>query len=234
MFENLNKRVRKKLTKFFDTSTFDVNSKNLLKQSFFIKTTKTSFTIIDINDFVTKFVDNTLIDQENFSQFKFNIDNIIENLSRIIQSTSTITFENLSQIFRININFQFIDDLIYHIHENNEYDIDESRLCISKSRQKDVFKITHDDNAHVDQHRAYRRLIKIVYIFKMSRKFRLYLRYYSTCQFNQIKRHNFYEKLTSIFTSILSFHIIVMNYIFALFEMNDMNVMFIMTNKTIH
>ena len=34
---------------------------------------------------------------------------------------------------RIDIDFQFIDELIYHIHEENDYDIDESRLCISKN-----------------------------------------------------------------------------------------------------
>ena len=50
----------------------------------------------------------------------------------------------------------------------------------------------------------------------ISRKLRLYLLHYSLCQFNQTKRHNFYDKLTFIFTSSLLFRTIIMNFIFVL------------------
>lgn len=249
MLESLNERVTQKhkksnLKKSFDTQLSTIMSAELtssLIASFAIDAIE--FDFIDSSesfdkqksfDSVAENLSQTSrisVTSKSLSQIEENIDNVTESLSRIVRSTSIMISKNLLQISRIDIDFQLIDDLIYHIHENNDYDIDESRLCISKNCQKEIFKIAHDDNAHVDHHRVYRRLIEIVYMFDMSRKLCLYLRHCLACQLNQIKRHNSYEKLTSIFTSTLSFHIIAMNYILTLFEMKDLDVMLIMTNK---
>ena len=54
-----------------------------------------------------------------------------------------------------SIDFQFIDNLIYHIHENNDQNINESKLCISKNCQQKIFKVIYNDNFHVEQHKIY-------------------------------------------------------------------------------
>ena len=169
------------------------------------------------------------------SQLKF----ISENFSQIVfistKSTIVSKNENFSQIIFVNnensnkraqtreinnrrtkIDFQLIDDLIYYIQKFHEKNVKQSKFCVSKSCQRNVFQITHDNNFHIDYYRAYRKLMKTIYMSIILRKLRLYLRHCSLCQFNQTKRYNFYDELTFIFTSSLSFRTIIMNFIFVL------------------
>ena len=159
-----------------------------------------------------------------------SIDDITQSIVEILSSKSNIDRQN-SNNRRIDIDFQLIDELIYHIHENNDYEFEQSKLCIFETCQQDVFKMTHDDNFHVNHHRVYRRLMKTVYMSTISRKLRLNLRYCFDCQFNQIKRHNSYDELTFIFTSSLFFHTIVMNFILILSIKKNKNTLFNLTNK---
>ena len=132
---------------------------------------------------------------------------------------------------RTGVDFQLIDGLIYHVHEANGHGSGEPRLCISENCQKDVFKVAHDDNFHAGQHRAYRRLVETVYMPSMSRKLRLYLRHCPACQLNQTKRHSPYGELAPISTSPLPFHTIAMDFILALPDIADRDVMLTLTDK---
>ena len=92
-----------------------------------------------------------------------------------------------------DVNFQLIDDLLYHVKKNY------FKFCISKNNIQNVLKLIHDDNSHADYHKIYVKL-KFVYIRKLSRQLNIYIKHCSICQLNQIKRHRFYKKLKSIFT----------------------------------
>ena len=102
----------------------------------------------------------------------------------LIFETSLATIENDASQLKLNsiyiasrIDFQLINKLIYHVKD------DRSRLCISKSCVYNVLKIAHDDNFHVDYHRAYVKLSSI-FIRKLSRKLTIYIKHCSTCQLN--------------------------------------------------
>ena len=77
---------------------------------------------------------------------------------KIFFNTSKIDSFYLS----FDVNFQLIDDLLYHVKKN------QLRLCISKNSIHDVLRLAHDDNSHADYHKAYVKL-KFVYIRKLSR-----------------------------------------------------------------
>ncbi len=110
------------------------------------------------------------------------------------------------------IDFALKNDLIFHIKN------DKKRLCISFICETDIFELAHDQNNHSDHHRVYFKLIDQIYILKLFRKIRLYIKHCSICELNQTKRHSLYEELVSIFNEQISFQIIVMNFILALSE----------------
>ena len=116
-------------------------------------------------------------------QFFISIEFFVSTIEFItaVVFTSAIN-ENLSQnvIFKVkkivtDIDFQLRDELIYHIKKNI------FKLCIFKNCEQKIFKLIHDDCFHVDHHRAYARLIEIVYVHKLFRKFITYIRHCSTC-----------------------------------------------------
>ena len=109
----------------------------------------------------------------------------------------------------INIDFTLKNDFIYHVKNNK-------RFCISASCERAVFELTHDENNHAEYHRVYQQLIITIFMFKLSKKIRQYVKYYSSCQLNQTKRHAIYDELISITTSSISFRIITMNFIIDL------------------
>ena len=107
----------------------------------------------------------------------------------------------------IEIDFQLKKGLIYY--KNN-------RLCIPFSCERNVFEKMHDKNMHVDHHKNYEKLVKSIFIFRMSRKLRQYIKHCFSCELNQIKRHASYEELAPISTPTLSFRKITMNFILIL------------------
>ena len=106
-----------------------------------------------------------------------------------------------------DVNFQFKNELIFYKND---------RLCISFSCEKDIFEKTHDKNMHVDHYKIYKKFNKTMFIFKISKKFRQYIKYCSSCELNQIKQHVSYEELIFISTSTLFFKKIIMNFILIL------------------
>ena len=57
----------------------------------------------------------------------------------------------------------------------------------------------------------------LFYIRKLFRKFQIYIIHCSQCQLNKIIKYSFYDSLRPIQNFAISFHIIIMNFIFALF-----------------
>jgi hypothetical protein len=113
---------------------------------------------------------------------------------------------------KFEIDFHLKNDLIYHLKN------DKKRLCISSFCETDVFKLAHDQNNHFDHHHVYNKLIDHVYILKLFRKIRLYIKHCSVCELNQTKKHLIYEELLSISSEQISFKIIAMNFILTLSE----------------
>ena len=111
------------------------------------------------------------------------------------------------------INFEFHNDLIYYK--------DRKKLCILFNFEKKIFEFAHDSNQHFDAHRCFLRINDTLFIFKLSKKIRVYINHCSDCQFNQTKRHRSYEELMSINSSSISFHTIAINFILAIFENLD-------------
>jgi hypothetical protein len=127
------------------------------------------------------------------------------------------------------IEFERRDDLIYHL---NRF-ISRARLCISKSLMQNIFKMTHDDFAHVDFHRAYVVISETFYIRRLSHYLRHYINYCSQCLLNQTKRHKSYDVLNFISSSKISFHIITMNFVLTLSQSRrkKFDILFTITDK---
>ena len=192
--------------------------------------------IIDVDEIVVRrsiesVASSTIIVlKQSFISIEFFVSTI--EFIIVVVSTSTIN-ESLSQnvILKIkkiatDIDFQLHDELIYHVKK------DIFRLCILSNCEQNVFKLTHDDCFHAEHHRVYARLINVVYVHKLFRKFTIYIRHCSVCQLNQIKRHRFYDELTSFFISSIFFHTLIMNWevIFSI-NKNDFDCIFNVTCK---
>ena len=151
-------------------------------------------------------------------------------------------YKNDDQWFRfkiklkIQINFMNTSDEIEFILKNNHiyfvFEDTTPHLCISWSMKKIIFATTHDENHHCDFHRVYVRISESLYIRHLVKRLRKYIKHCKKCIENQIIRHVFYDELHSIKSIALSFHIIIIDFIFALSEISDdMNSVFITTNK---
>ena len=126
--------------------------------------------------------------------------------------------------FRIDIDFELsLNDLIYYI------DFEYRRLCISNVMKKKIFKLICDNNTYTSIHKYYNRLMKTLFISRLSRKIRRYIKYYSNCQLTQIKQHRSYEELMFIVSSSYFFHIIIMNFVLTLFE--NLNIILTIIDK---
>ncbi len=129
-----------------------------------------------------------------------------------LKTTSKESQDIYEQFTHEDIEFECRDNLIYHLNQSTL----KTRLCISKSLMQDIFKMTHDELAHADFHRAYAAIFETLYIRRLTHYLRRYISYCSKCLLNQIKRHKSYDSLNSISSSKISFHTITMNFILTL------------------
>ncbi len=127
------------------------------------------------------------------------------------------------------IEFKRRDDLIYHLNRATF----KARLCISKSLMQNIFKMTHDDLAHVEFHRAHTIIVETLYIRRLAHYLRQYIEYCSKCLLNQIKRHRSYDVLIFISSSKISFYTITMNFVLTLSQSRQekFDTLLIVTNK---
>ena len=74
--------------------------------------------------------------------------------------------------------------------------------------------------------------MNFIYMRHLSKHLRIYINYYSKCEFNQIKRYKSYKNMIFIDKSKILFHIIIMNFIIAFpLIINDFDNLFTITNK---
>ena len=195
--------------------------------------------IIDYNK--KKIKQNLLIILKNFikrraQKLKISKIIIVKSIIESLKKQSTISnkfldnetkfemlFKKLRK-FQTSIDFELVsNNLIYYI------DIEYRRLCISKIMKKKVFKLIHDDNIYTNIYKYYNQLIKTLFISRLSRKIRRYIKHYFNYQLTQIKRHRLYDKLMFIVSSSYFFHIIIMNFVLTL--SNNLNVVLIVIDK---
>ena len=104
--------------------------------------------------------------------------------------------------------YKIIDDLFYF--DDDKRDL---RLYISTAMKIEVFKLTHNEIRHFDYARTHERLIKRFYIFNIITKLYEFIRYCPYYQLNQTSRYKLYDSLQSIFSSVKSFHILIIDFI---------------------
>lgn len=140
-----------------NAETFN-DSISALKNFFMISTSKK---FVETND-TSQSIETVLI----FRKFMF-VTLINEPISLVISSffndfvsahASSAIISKKNKSIVIEINFKLYENLIYHVKN------DVFKLCISNNCQKNVFKIAHDDNFHVEQNKVYRQLTKTMYI----------------------------------------------------------------------
>lgn len=79
--------------------------------------------------------------------------------------------------------------------------------------RKKNFELVHDRNNHSEFNRIYMKLTQTIHISKMNRKIKQYIKHCFICELHQIKKHASYDELISIESKMISFKIIVMNFI---------------------
>lgn len=131
--------------------------------------------------------------------------NIMTLLSRISKRSASSKGESLP-----GTDFQLLDGLIYMIRDGK------SRLCIPQNCEQRIFQVAHDQNSHAGHHRTYERLMKSVFIPRLSRKLHLYIRHCPPCQLHQTKRHLPYDELMSIPSPDTPMRRLAMDFIVAL------------------
>lgn len=170
----------------------------------------------------------SLIDRYNKKKLQQNLISILTNLKRqILQKTSQKQLSNNSnQIldnynnidkksifkkFRIEIDFELREDLIYYFEDRNRL-----QLYISRTIEKKIFKTIYNNNYYFDYYRCFARIFETLFISRTLNKIRVYIKYCFACQINQTKQHCLYNKLISILIESINFYTIVINYLIEL------------------
>ena len=184
------------------------------------------------NEFWKKIIDtidtNDKLD-ENVAKLSFIREEVITRHSSETNSYFQSRSELEDDAQHTSENSQIFDDnrLIYHINRI----IDERRLCISSSCVKKIFDIAHE-RSHSDFNSCFEIISRFWYIRELTRQLRDYIRHCSECLIMQTRRHKSWENLQSIDSSLVSFHIIILNFILALSETSqDLDCVMFVTNK---
>ena len=89
------------------------------------------------------------------------------------------------------LNFSLRNGLIYFADKLEG----KERLCIPKKMHQEVFELAHDQHYHSGFHRTYERIVRSLYLRKLSRRLLRYITHCPQCQVNQTKRHAPYGSL---------------------------------------
>ena len=104
--------------------------------------------------------------------------------------------------------YKIIDDLLYF--DDDKRDLRFYVLIIMKT---EIFKLAYNEMRYLDYARTHKRLIEKLYIYNIITKLYKFIRHCFHCQLNQISRHESYDSLQSIFSSIKSFHTLIIDFI---------------------
>src|SRR5436190_8836995 len=120
------------------------------------------------------------------------------------------------------------EDLVYYF---NSVDT-QQQLCVSKTLEKKIFKMTHDDHYHVSFHQVYNSIVADLYIQNLSQHLKQYITYCLKCLHYQTAKHTLYEALHLIVESLISFHTVTADFILELFKIStDLDIMMIIICK---
>ena len=165
--------------------------------------------LLEMNDDFKKTLKKAYIDNSQWNKIR----------SKILLRKNQMNISN-------DMNFVFKENRLYYASTEKI-----SRLCISWNKKK-MFHLIHDQNHHCEFHRIYVRAVETVYIKHFATRLRRYIRYCKQCQKKQTTKHVSYEQLISIKIMILSFHIVIIDFIVAFsFSESKMNVVLIITDK---
>ena len=94
----------------------------------------------------------------------------------LVEVTKKSTIEKIINEKSILVNRQtrkLRTDIDFELDENELIYYTESeirRLCISVILKEEIFRLTHNENAHAEIHRCFNRLIETLFISRLSRK----------------------------------------------------------------
>ncbi len=153
---------------------------------------------------------------------EYKTDNHWNNILKMIKNVE----ERDEQL--VDIKFKHRNELLYYINSNDERE----KLCILIAMKKKIFQMTHDNHHHVNFHQSYDHISRFLYIKHLSKRLKTYIAQCSECNLNQMKHHRLYESLQLIISSLISHHIIIMNFIVMLLvTKNDLNSLLMITCK---
>jgi len=126
--------------------------------------------------------------------------------------------KNLANMFSY---FYFMnEDLVYYLDSVDMW----WWLCISKTLEKKIFAIMHYDHYHAEFHWVYNNIVADLYIWNLSWCLKQYITHCFKYLYYQIVRHASYEALQLIVEFLISFHIIIADFIFELSKISaDLN-----------
>ena len=94
-------------------------------------------------------------------------------------------------------------------------------LCVSKTLEKKIFEMTHDDHYHISFHQVYNSIVAGLYIQNLSWCLKQYITHCLKCLHYQTVRHVSYRALQLIVESLISFHIMIADFILELFKISS-------------
>ena len=117
---------------------------------------------------------------------------------------------NVKKKISANLSYKLNNDLLYSIKYNSR-----KCLCISDMLIENIFKMIHDEMRHCRFDKVFECLHELT-INKTSHQLWVYIDECSDCDKNQTCCHKFYSDLQSILSLLISFHILVIDFILAL------------------
>ncbi len=163
---------------------------------------------------------------EMTDEFRKTLRRVYDENSQWSKLRQKLDDRKCSQNTSNDMKFVIRNNLIYYVSEEKT-----SRLCISWSKERDIYEMTHDNNHHCDFHRAYARIFEFLYIRHMIKRLRRYIHHCRFCLKKQTKRHLSYDELNLIKTMILFFHTIIIDFIVFLFMSQEYDALLTTTNK---
>jgi uncharacterized membrane-anchored protein len=90
----------------------------------------------------------------------------------------------------------------------------------------------YDERDYINFYRVYDRIRISLYLYKLVKRFRMYIEYYFKYRISQIFRYKFYKILKSIISSFILFYIICGDFVLELpTTMDDINIAFTFIDK---
>ncbi len=124
--------------------------------------------------------------------------------------------------------FKVQKKLLYHVNENSKRHV---WLVILKKLKHKMFLLTHSSH-HADFHWIYQRIVKIMYVRKLTFRLWKFIDHCLKCQLYQIRRYQSYDEMISISSANTFFHTITLNFILTLsISIDELKCLLIIINK---